>query len=296
MGRPSLRRFHPSRTPGTRAGPSVPPEPFSSLLAVLWRIAHVSGRPARAGPYRPYRPFRGPGRTFSSVSAVFIPLAIPVPFSPACAVRWPWARVRGRRGTAGPWRASGGVFIRLGLPVPFRPVLCCFCHARCRPHPFCAVPARRGALFVRLGLPSSSAPVSAGPCPWAHVLPVFHCLGHLGLPCRFCPSWLFRALRWRSGAVPILLSGSLARSARFLCRPRALAICALRMPFPSSSAALQAVSGVSAVPCCLRARPWMPCRLPRLRPTGLGILGPGRLLTRLGILLGTWHPCGDLDR
>ena len=181
-----MRRFHPSRTPGTRAGPSVPPEPFSSVLAVRWPIAHrFPAVPARAGRYHPYRPFRALGRRFSHVSAVFIRLAVPVAFSPACAGRWAWARVRGARGTAGPSsRASGGVFIRLGLPVPFSPVLCRLCHARCRFHPFCALSPTRGAVFTRLGLPSSSAPVRAVWCTWVGVAAR---PGHLPRPGPFSP-------------------------------------------------------------------------------------------------------------
>jgi hypothetical protein len=156
----------------------------------------------------------------------------------------PWAR-----GTAGPSRASGGVFIRLGLPVPFSPVLCCLCHARCRFHPFCAVSPTRGAVFTRLGLPSSSAPVCAVWCTWARVCgrrgtagpsatpgPVFARLcrsvplaarpGHLGLPVPFFAVFLSRS------HPPKPFPSSLAR---FFCRPGALAICALRRPFPSSS-------------------------------------------------------------
>ena len=141
-----MRRFHPSRTPGTRAGPSVPPERARlcprSRFPPSWPSGGLSRTfpavPARAGRYHPYRPFRALGRRFSHVSAVFIRLAVPVAFSPACAGRWPWARVRGLAARPG----------HRARPVAFSSVS----GSRCRFHPFCAVCATRGAVFTRFVL------------------------------------------------------------------------------------------------------------------------------------------------
>jgi hypothetical protein len=225
-----LRRFHPSRTPGTRAGPLRLPEPFSSVDGRA--ICHARAR------FRPFVPFSPVLCCFAHARCRFHPSRPPVV---VCTRLCRLVHLGGRRGTAGPSATPGPVFARLcrsvplaarpghlGLPVPFfavflsrshppkpfpsslarffcRPGALAICAlrrpfpsssgSRCRFQPFCAVSATRGALFIRLGLPSPSAPVCAVPCPWAHVLPVFHCLGHLGLPCRFLPSRLFRALR-----------------------------------------------------------------------------------------------------
>ena len=193
-----MRRFHPSRTPGTRAGPSVPPEPFSSVLAVRWPIAHVPGRPGTRGP-------------LSSVSAV------------SC----PWAQVFARFGRFHPPGRPGGVLTRGAVFtrfVLFRP----------RAVPFSPVSAshRRLHPFGALGWASRHGRAICHARARFRPFVPFGALGRTAGPPRPPGAVFCRLLKPFPSHPPKPFPSSLAR---FFCRPGALAICALRRPFPSSS-------------------------------------------------------------
>lgn len=218
-------------------------------MSQVWTDQHSVGRlghgSAFLAPFSSLSDARDPRGPVCAPGAVFLRLGRPVAY-----------RARSR-----PSRHARAVIIRIGRFVPlgagfrtFRPFSSAWpsrwrSHARCRFHPFCAVSPTRGAVFTRLGLPSSSAPVCAVWCTWARVCgrrgtagpsatpgPVFARLcrsvplaarpGHLGLPVPFFAVFLSRS------HPPKPFPSSLAR---FFCRPGALAICAIRRPFPSSS-------------------------------------------------------------